>query len=257
MEWCNLNKNKDLHTNHDLIDWKQTIITRNLSKMTSGKTNPKDHTTRTFRNKLFCNELATMLRNHKRTPKLYKTEKCTRCNEQTEDQIHVFLCRTNPINITTLITETIAERSQTHIPNKREQIQHWHNTQSAEDLNNRAIHFINNLIPKELTRTIKLWNGKNNKTSLIIKEVSTIISHALKTIWIQRCKDTLIWEEKNNITKKMKKDKTFFTNTNTAQKTTKKNNNATHLIFSKLNIISFFNFVYNKLAIDNVDTGLV
>jgi hypothetical protein len=113
---------------------------------------------------------------------------------------------------------------------------------------------INNLIPKDVTKTIKQWAKKTNKTSQIIHESITNITYALKSTWILRCKDTTEWENKNNITRNKKRDKTFYTSANTD---TPKTKNRSYMMYSKLNFISFIPYVYNKLAIDNVDTRLV
>src|SRR5438876_11972117 len=59
--------------------------------MTNSHTNETDHNIRSFKIKIWNDELPTKVKLHNRSPDLYKDNKCIKCG-QAETTLHPFIC---------------------------------------------------------------------------------------------------------------------------------------------------------------------
>jgi ribonuclease HI len=105
--WLNKNKAQE-------INWPLTMETLMPTKITSLKTNISDHTDRTFRMKVWNQELPTIDTLHKRSPKVYKNNMCKICLWHEDSDLHPFLCGINHKflrgKFTAILNEELASR---------------------------------------------------------------------------------------------------------------------------------------------------
>ena len=81
-----------------------------------------------------------------------------------------------------------------------------------------------------------------------------MIRQTLLLIWEERCEKINKWEQKHNITNKMKRDKSKWTNNSTSHGKNKQKTLITKMMKTQIKSTQIFFYAY-KNFIDNIDTS--
>ena len=183
----------------------------------------EDASIRKFALKLFNDELLTLANLHKRYPKLYKSKRCSLCNIDVENNVHVFICthgkdvdqllslKTKFIKIIIHETANIF-KDNVDLNKVKNEIHKFSLNFEKNDV--RLMEFnqicfmdiIVGLIPNSLYSIFgKLTKDNASIKRIILNSIRSFKGH-LFNLWKKRCEEFVLWEESVNITKKGKKN---------------------------------------------------
>ena len=215
-EWRLLNRNLDSISNYksQQISWEITWKTTSLFYRERQATSDKETRERAFNMKILNNELPTMERMFDRFPSIYKDNKCVRCTEKTESQMHVFTCTKNLVDINmcrdkfikTLINQiniTASNASGIDLKEKVDSIQEIEITKGEDIRNPNEFSFqdiLFGLIPTALYELIYFVTDNKEETDKILEiTMEKFKRYIYKQIWVRRCQDVKHWEISNGI----------------------------------------------------------
>jgi ribonuclease HI len=207
LEWRSLNRNMSSINNDTLrsTNWALSVKSLHPSKMTNSNTNEEDHRDRSFRIRLWNNELPTKSKLHDRSFKTYQDNICVRCKKEKETNTHVFNCTENKVNLKRITAQALNEVISAECDHKiGKKLGQEINNHIEEITNEEWGSIIRGCIPKIWKKLINKFSNEGKADSMIIK-CKDMITEKMKETWSQRNKIFCEWEVQQDIKAKDKR----------------------------------------------------
>jgi ribonuclease HI len=207
LEWRSLNRNKISIDNDVLrsVNWTLSTSTLHPSKMTNSITSEEDHKNRSFRIRLWNNELPTKSKLHERSHRIYQDNTCVRCKHEKESNAHVFNCVEVLENQKRVIAQALNEVISAECDHKTGKQLSQEINRHIEGTTNETWEMITRgCIPKVWTEITNKFASKS-KASAIVSKCKDIITKKMRETWTQRNKIFNEWETQQGIKAKDKK----------------------------------------------------
>jgi len=156
---------------------------------------------RSYKIKLLMNELPTLETLHKRNPKLYTDSMCPRCQENNEDQIHIWMCSANKTSVTEISHIEIHSMLE-KIKNKEKNSNNNKETINYQALKLRLLNLpyfnhnneactlvlLRGFVPSEIQTCLEEQKIPKSKISKLAKSLcKKILEKSKEKIWKERC----------------------------------------------------------------------
>lgn len=214
IDWCLMERNKEILPLYKNIDWKASIQYMRNNKITAGTTSRTDHNKRAYKLKTWTKELATFEKLNNRRPDLYTSNTCIRCNTDKEDHDHIFRCPKNTSSLQLHLINVTTNTLQSYKKHSRQWVTQWLKNTTFQKVEEWVRLLSRNLIPKDFAGPINSW-AKTNKIMprLPITKITNEIQDMAQNIWKERCEKVIQWEKQHGITKAQKRAKDKWSNT--------------------------------------------
>jgi hypothetical protein len=205
-QWRLLNRNRQWldHRKTRNIDWAKTYDNLHPSKMTNHTTSEMDHSIRSFKLRLWNNELPTKNKLHNRCKTMYQNNKCHICNQE-ETNTHPFFCSKQAVITTSTIkdimNQEISARSQQTENKEINKCLLKHVNISDQTI---LIEITKGIIYKKLTTTVKEFVNTDEVKKCIQNIYQAVTEYCIQ-IWKNRCESFIRWEKTIGICNKKKK----------------------------------------------------
>jgi len=205
-----LGRHQDIKTLTELhhINWPATnfMLNYNASEQDKAATSFPQHRQRSFKYKLFSEELPTLTQLKIRRPDLYVDDKCLQCQYRPETQEHLWTCSQHQTTWRSILNRA-AELCDCTLKQLNE-----HYTKNIElvlELIHESRTFITKgIVSEKLYEIVHQQARAVPKTHLIIAQVYNFIYRQIYThIWIPRCDRVVNHERRQGITNRMKRSR--------------------------------------------------
>jgi ribonuclease HI len=187
------------------IDWQATFHNLHPSPINNGITTREDHQQRRFNLNLWNDELPTKSKLHKRSPTLYKNNRCHKCKEM-EDTSHPFICNNKLESTREKLLNLLIFMTKKHSPKEiGRAIVHDFQQKSILNHDHQLKQAIHGVVHKDTVQIIDKYTKNKANTRKCITEAYREFKKYLLTIWTTRCENFIEWEKENKITTKDKK----------------------------------------------------
>ena len=163
-----------------MIDWTRTYKNLHPSKITQHVTSESDHNIRSFKLRLWNNELPTKDKLHNRCKTIYQDNICHKCN-QIETNIHPFFCGNQALTTENTIKEILNREisARSNKPTNNEINKHLlkYTNISNQDI---LTEIIKGIVHKKLITTIKEFINTNEINNCVQNIYQTITEYCLQ-----------------------------------------------------------------------------
>ncbi|GES86722.1 hypothetical protein GLOIN_2v1777499 [Rhizophagus clarus] len=207
----NLNRNAKYRQHNISIDWRRTLSLLSSSNFANNTTSFEELLYKSFKIKLFMDEVLTLEHTKKYFYHLYDDTNCVLCGDLLEDLTHIWLCpevvqlTRHHLQSTFHFIQQFIHDSSLHTVNYQDiaSLPIWDLVSSHQSFT--FIDLFRNFIPYQLSLFLEQYLSSSQITALFNNLSEQHIMFTKTQIWIPQCQALSIWEENMGITRQLKK----------------------------------------------------